>query len=614
MCGIFAVVDFVKPVSDQDLTLMERVSQRLSSRGPDSSGFWQSHCKKIALGHRRLAIIDLSPSGQQPMHDASGRYSIVFNGEIFNYRELRAQLEAHFVFRTGSDTEVIIAAWMRWGTACLNKLRGMFAFVLWDSVNRSVHVARDAFGIKPIYMRRVGSQIWIASQVKALTLVAPGLTENSAAKAGYFLWGSVPDPLTPFNEIVALTAGHAITWQAELSNQTDQTQLLTKSQDWFQFSQTFADAADVPIPDAVDVQQELRSAMLDTVQAHREADVPVGIFLSAGLDSTTLAALSCELAGAEQVQTVTLSFAEYVGTENDESVLAGTVAQELGTQHSTLQISRSDFANELSNIFTAMDQPSYDGVNTYFISKATHEAGLKVALSGLGGDELFGGYASFRQVPKLADSVPAWMQTPGKYLRQLLSGVSRGVGKPKLAGSLEYSGSYERAYQLRRGLFMPWELDQVMPRDVAVEALSTLATLPALAAIHEASSTAQTKMSLLESAWYMRHQLLRDSDWASMAHGLELRVPLVDVQLWKRILPLCVLDNPVNKRQMAMTPLRGLPASILNRPKTGFSIPVSQWLLEAESGQSDQTRSAGLRPWSVRVWERWMDSVPRYAA
>jgi asparagine synthase (glutamine-hydrolysing) len=309
-----------------------------------------------------------------------------------------------------------------------------------------------------------------------------------------------------------------------------------------------------------------------------------------------------------------LSFAEYAGTENDESKLAENLAHELGTRHSTVQISKTDFTTELPKIFAAMDQPSYDGVNTYFVSKVTRDAGLKVALSGLGGDELFGGYASFRQVPQLADSVPAWLQTPGKMVRHLLSGVASGFGLPKLAGTLEYSGSYERAYQLRRGLFMPWELDQIMSRSEVVEALSTLATLPALAAIHETSPHAHTKMALLESAWYMRHQLLRDSDWASMAHGLELRVPLVDVRLWKRILPLCLLPTPVNKRQMAMTPLHQLPEAILNRPKTGFSIPVSQWLLEAESGQSNQMQSTGLRPWSVRVWERWMESVPRYAA
>lgn len=608
MCGIFALVDFSLPVSSADMVVVERVSQQLAPRGPDAAGLWTSPSGQVVLGHRRLAIIDLSPDANQPMHQASQRYSIVFNGEIYNYRELREQLRATYPFRTSSDTEVIIAAWQHWGVACLQKLRGMFAFVLWDNELKQIHIARDSFGIKPLYLRRVGDQIWFASQVKALTLVAPGLTECNAARAGFFMWGSVPDPLTPFNEIRALPCGHVMTF--EFGQSTD-----VKAQDWFQFSNTFAVAAEVRLAPDTDMQTELRKAMLDTVQAHREADVPVGVFLSAGRDSTTLAALSCELAGATQkIQTVTLAFKEYAGTENDESVLAEMVARELGTEHTTVQVSKADFQNALPDLFSAMDQPSYDGVNTYFVSKATRQAGLKVALSGVGGDELFGGYASFSQVPMLAEKIPAWLQGPGKIVRELFCGLTANIGTPKMAGALEYSGSYERAYLLRRGLYMPWELDQVMSRHDAIEGLTKLATLPTLEAVHRATGHGQTKVSLLEAAWFMRHQLLRDSDWASMAHGLELRVPLVDAELWKQVLPLRRLTTPADKSQMALTPARTLPDAILNRPKTGFSIPISQWLLSADNDENQALPSRGLRPWSERVWERWMQSVPRYTA
>lgn len=606
MCGVYAAIDFSKALNGTDQTILNRMSLQLAPRGPDSSGQWISPCGHVALGHRRLAIVDLTPSGQQPMHDVSGRFSIVFNGEIFNYRDLRQELESGFTFRTSSDTEVIIAAWQRWGESCLKKLRGMFAFVIWDNQARVAHVARDAFGIKPIYVRRVGSQLWIASQVKALTLVAPDLTENLTAKAGFFLWGSVPDPHTPFNEIIALNAGHVISFSSDSFD-------VVKARDWFNFSQTFSDAADVKTASNLDIANDLRSAMLDTVSAHREADVSVGVFLSAGLDSTTLAALSCEIAGTNHVvQTVTLSFKEYVGTENDESILAEAVARQLGTQHTTVQISKNDFADELPKLFAAMDQPSYDGVNTYFVSKATHQAGLKVALSGLGGDELFGGYPSFRQVPKLANSLPAFLQQPGAIARYLFAGFAGRLGVPKLAGVFEYGGSFERAYLLRRALFMPWELDRIMSESQANNALSELATLPALEATHRASLNPQTKVTLLEAAWFMRHQLLRDSDWASMAHGLELRVPLVDVNLWKAVLPLRASSTPVSKKQMAMTPRRALPDVILNRPKTGFSIPVGRWLAEAENLEFGKSNSGGLRHWAHRVWERWLDSVPRY--
>lgn len=606
MCGIYGVMDFKTPIDEQARAKMAVIDRQLAPRGPDAAGVWTSSCGQVALGHRRLAIIDLSPLGEQPMHSMTGRFSIVFNGEIYNYRELRSQLQSHYAFRSNSDTEVVLAAWQCWGERCLDRLRGMFAFILWDAEQRTVHVARDPFGIKPLYLRRTGRQIWFASQVKALTALAPGLTENQAARAGYFMWGSVPDPLTPFNEIDAVPAGHMMSWHMDAPDSR-------VTRNWFEFSKTFSAAARHEIDPDADPAQMLRNAMLDTVRAHLEADVPVGVFLSAGLDSTTLTALTRELAGhGADVQTVTLGFREYAGSPADESVLAQTVARQLGTHHTTVQISRDDFSAELPQLFAAMDQPSYDGVNTYFISKVTRQAGLKVALSGLGGDELFGGYPSFRQVPRLAESVPQWTQGIGRVVRGMTAGLAASIGKPKLAGMLEFAGSYDRAYQLRRGLFMPWELAQVMDPAHVESALQRLATLDQLAEIHAPADDPGIKVSLLESAWFMRHQLLRDADWASMAHGLELRVPLVDVQLWKAVMPLRLLSKPVGKRDMALTPLQRLPDAILRRPKTGFSIPVGQWLLEAETGEPVSSPAASLRPWAQRVWERWMASVPRH--
>jgi asparagine synthase (glutamine-hydrolysing) len=591
MCGIVALFAYGPSAAPVDATELRAIRDHMAARGPDGTGEWLSPDGRVAFGHRRLSIIDLRAVADQPMAHDNGRLRIVFNGEIYNYKSLRQELigQGH-VFRTDSDTEVLLHLYDRHGADMMHRLRGMYAFALWDEARGGMLLARDPFGIKPLYIADDGGTLRIASQVKAL--LAGGRIDAApepAGHVGFFLWGNVPDPFTLYRGVRALPAGSTM-WIDRRRSQP--------AKPFFEIGRILAEAAPAPADPAARVEL-LRDALLDSVRHHLVADVPVGVFLSAGLDSTAIAGLATEL-GTTRLNTVTLGFREFAGGANDETALAELVARQRKTEHQTRWVLGRDFAEERERLLAAMDQPSIDGVNTYFVAKAAREAGLKVALSGLGGDELFGGYPSFRHVPRLVRSLSplAAIQWPGRLMRAASANVIGRMTSPKYAGLLEYGSSWGGAYLLRRSLFMPWELRDILPRELVRAGLEKLATLEQLEATAAAPRTPHGKVSALELSWYMRHQLLRDSDWAGMAHSLEIRVPFVDAELFRRIAPLLAGARPPTKRDMADTLRDKLPDPILNRAKTGFVIPVREWIL-GESGKA----SRGLRGWAQRVYE-----------
>ena len=590
MCGIAGLFAHGADAPPVDRTALAAMGERMRMRGPDGEGAWVDPAGRIGLTHRRLSIIDLSDAALQPMASADGRRAIVFNGEIYNYRSLRDELAAQGRrFVTQSDTEVLLHLYARDGAAMLDRLRGMFAFALWDADRQGILLARDGFGIKPLYYADDGRTLRFASQVKAL--IAGGgidLAPDPAGRVGFFIWGHVPEPWTTFRNIRALPAG--------MSMWIDRNGARKPVAHFDPVGEARkAEAA----PRAFDA-GELREALLDSVRHHLVADVPVGAFLSAGLDSSTLVALASEIA-TEPLSSVTLAFDEYKGTAFDEAPLAETVAAACGTDHRTCRVRGQDFRDEYARLCAAMDQPSVDGVNTYFVGKATAESGLKVALSGLGGDELFGGYDSFRQIPRMVGLLAPFGRLPavGRGFRLLSAPLLRAVTSPKYASLFEYGGSYGDAYLLRRALYLPWELPQVMDPDMAAEGWRTLDAESGLRHQVDGIGSARLKVSVLEATRYMRSQLLRDADWAGMAHSLEIRVPLVDTALFRRLAPMLAGTRPPTKRDMALTPLKPLPTALLDRPKTGFFVPVREWL----TGQSSQAAERGQRGWARRIFE-----------
>ncbi len=571
----------------------------MQHRGPDGEGVWISDNRAVGLAHRRLSIIDLSDSGAQPMVSRDGRLCVVFNGEIYNYKSLRAELEAKgYRFQSQSDTEVLLYLYAEHGTDMVHALRGMYAFAIWDENKKGLLLVRDPFGIKPLYYANDGAVFRFASQVKAL-LRSPRIdtAPDPAGHVGFLLWGSVPEPYTLYKGIRALPAGSTL-WVSDSGPRAPVS---------FFSIVTALTATDTMSPASPEEKRaHLREALLDSVQHHLVADVPVGVFLSAGLDSTTLTALAAE-SSSVSLHTTTLGFDEYRGTENDETILAGKVADRYRTTHHTFWVKREDFQSERERLLGAMDQPTIDGVNTYFVSKAAAESGLKVVISGLGGDELFGGYPSFREIPKMAGLLSPFrfMRSPGRFFRWVSAPVLKHLTSPKYAGLLEYGGTYGGAYLLRRGLFMPWELPEILGDQVTRDGWEELQPLMRLEQTIQGATSDRTKVSALEMSWYMRNQLLRDADWAGMAHSLEIRVPLVDVELTRRLAPLLTESFP-DKNDMARTPRVTLPAEILNRRKTGFSVPVREWLMQSGGRQGGER---GLRGWAMQVYNTYRDSA-----
>lgn len=592
MCGIAGIFGYDRRSAPVDRRELLAIRDAMIHRGPDSAGLWLSEDERIGLAHRRLAIIDLSPAGAQPMASADGRLRVVFNGEIYNYRALRAELEKEgCIFRSQSDTEVLLYLYAKRGEEMVHALRGMYAFAIWDVEEKTLFLARDPFGIKPLYYADDGKCIRFASQVKALRKSPRVETApDPAGHVGFYLWGSVPEPYTLYKGIRALPAGCTLRVS---------TGGLERPREFFSLPKVFAEAEAAHSrlrPD--EVGEALASALRDTVRHHLVADVPVAVFLSAGLDSTTLATLANQEA-ATPLRTITLGFREYIGTENDETVLAEAVARQLGTVHRTRWITRADFEAERERILAAMDQPTIDGVNTYFVSQAAAEAGIKVAISGLGGDELFAGYPSFQDIPRMVRLFSPFRALPalGRMFRLVAGPLLKRFTSPKYAGLLEYGGTYSGAYLLRRGLFMPWELPQLLDADMVRDGWRELQPLVRLEETLAGIATDRFKVSALELSWYMRNQLLRDADWASMAHSLEIRVPLVDIELVRRLAPLLAVTL-LDKHCVARTLRVPLLSEVLHRRKTGFSVPVREWLILC---RSRQIKARGLRGWAREV-------------
>ncbi|MCH2173819.1 asparagine synthase (glutamine-hydrolyzing) [Myxococcota bacterium] len=541
----------------------------MEHRGPDDAGLWISDDSRTGLGHRRLSIIDLSESGQQPMTDASGRWRLVFNGEIYNFHDLRRELEeAGYEFHSTSDTEVVLHGFRAWGVGVLDRLRGMFAFALHDSEKRETLLARDPLGIKPLYVLDDGKRLLFASEVQALRSVCDAGDLDPEALASYLLWGSIAPPRTLYTRIRALPAG---SW---LRVSDDRVEGPTA---YFALEDCFGRSEDM---DEEESAEALRNALIDSTRHHLVSDVPVGAFLSGGVDSSALVGLMTA-GGTASVRTVTLALDD---ASLDESALARQAAQQYGTDHREIPIRIDEIRERMPQAVRALDQPSVDGVNTYFVSEAAVRAGLKVAVSGVGGDELFGGYGTFSSIPRI-NRIHRWL-CPVPPFQPLLDGASalidtlpRSSRASRLSLMLRYGGSPTGAYTAARAIQTPSEVRTLLSPQLAdaVEAADPARELTARLAANAVPEP--ERVSALEFRQYLQTQLLRDTDAVSMRHSLEVRTPLVD-----RDLLLAVARVPAHhrlagpaKRRLREAPSPPVPETLWNRQKQGFTLPFDAW-------------------------------------
>ncbi len=607
MCGINGLFAYNPSGPLIDSEELIRTRDHMAARGPDGCGLWISQNQCVGLGHRRLAIIDLSERAAQPMSLTNGSLQITFNGEIYNYKELRKHLSAYgVIFRSQSDTEVLLHLYQKYGEAMVYHLRGMFAFAIWDELKNELFLARDPYGIKPLYYSDDGHTFRFASQVKAL--IAGGAISREpdpAGVVGFLQWGSVPEPGTIYQQIQSLPAGHTV----KISRNG-----ATPSKSYWSLAHTLEQACEEAekIPRGEEPEY-VRNVLFDSVKTHLVADVPVGAFLSGGLDSSTLVGLAKEASG-NFLEALTLTFTDFEGGMFDEAPLARSTAQHLGVKHEVRAFTVREVEKDLPRFFAAMDQPTVDALNTWFISSAAKQNGLKVILSGLGGDELLGGYPTFDRIPERVRrlAIPSRIPLSGFVFRNLYSFCAMFYKRlgAKNAGLLAYGGTYEGAYYLERGIYMPWELTHVLDPDFAKQGLLRLCRLDTDQSLpSNGRLNPFAKVMLLESSYYMRNQLLRDIDWAGMAHSLEIRIPFVDTQVTEKIAGLAATGR-LGKAKAILSKMvsKGLPQKVLTHPKTGFSVPLGKWLCESKEFEAWK-RIPFLRRANVHDNNRWAYTV-----
>jgi asparagine synthase (glutamine-hydrolysing) len=633
MCGIVGILARSTSVAAE---LLERSTASLAHRGPDDSGTMiiresSPNPVEIGLGNRRLAILDLSPRGHQPMRDPDTGNWIVYNGEIYNFRQVRRTLESlGTTFQSDSDTEVLLKAYGKWGGDCLRELRGMFAFAIWDARRHRLFLARDPMGIKPLYYGSFGDYFLFASEIR--TLLGTGLVPRQLDPAGlanYLTFGSPCDPITLIRGVSVLRPGHFLVWENGNLHETMYWDLVEP--------QDGTAVASGPGPaDRTRLEQELGATVCESVRMQTVSDVPVGVFLSGGIDSSSLVGILSR--SGLQLETFSIVFREADYSEAEYSRL---IARKFGTEHHEILCSQHDVLEALPAAIAAMDQPTIDGFNTYFVSRETRAAGIKVALSGLGGDELFAGYSSFTTVPRMERFVRYWrhlpdvLKTPLADIFALLS--SDTDQNRKLAALARANGGVLHPYFLARMLFTATQ------RDCLTAACDEQAAERSQVSLQENLNRTRAldpvnRVSYLETRCYMLNTLLRDSDTMSMAHGLELRVPLIDHRLAEKLFALpgdWKLDGHTPKPLLVAALQGQLPDEIVHRRKRGFALPFEHWLRDELRSQVNQTlenmadgplasvldaravlgvwqdflrgRTSWSRPWALYILQRWCE-------
>jgi asparagine synthase (glutamine-hydrolysing) len=616
MCGIFGIIGHNARVPGD---VLERATKSLAHRGPDDSGTVIVRDAgrqevEIGMGNRRLAILDLSPLGHQPMNDPATGNWIVYNGEVYNFREVRAKLERERVHFSGhSDTEVILQAYGQWGEKCLEEFRGMFAFAIWDAQRHRLFVARDPMGIKPVYYYVSDRYFIFSSEVR--TLLGTGLVPRAIDSAGlvsYLSFGSLYDPTTLIQGVSSLPAACYLTWEQGQ---------LKLTQYWDLVDSSPGEDRDAP-PASAEERNTLESqvaAILDeSVRMQLVSDVPVGVFLSGGIDSSALVGVLSR--NGVQASTFSIVFRE---AEYSEAEFSRAIAQHFRTDHHEITVSQEDFFGSIFPAIHAMDLPTIDGINTYFVSERTRAAGVKVALSGLGGDEMFAGYSSFRDVPRMEWFAEAWGHIP-KTLRnpvtEMFAAFAPSSDQSRKLIALGRNGKrILHPYFLSRMLFTPERRDELLATkgDSAV-------CIRSAQSLRQALSRAQSldpvnRVSYLEARCYMLNTLLRDSDFMSMAHGLEVRVPLIDHQLSRRVLALpgSWKLNAGTPKPLLVKALGGeLPEKVVHRPKRGFTLPFEHWLRDVLRPVVEQSLSRMgdgalgsliSQPAARRVWQDFLE-------
>lgn len=609
MCGICGWYEARAEGARASSEPLLEMLRAMRPRGPDDAGHAEVSPHdggRWRLGACRLAILDLSLAGHQPMHDAVSGNWLVYNGEIFNFRELRKELETQgCTFRSSGDTEVLLEGYRVWGEGAIGRLRGMFAFAIWDHRQQMLLLVRDRLGVKPLYYWQQPGRFLFASELRAL--LASGFVARNLDATGldsFLKFGAVQEPATLVRDVRLLGAGHLLRWRKGR----------------VECERYWSLPSGPPAVNGSDAErarrvEEAREALGEAVRLRLVSDVPLGVFLSGGLDSSVVAGLAAETGNA--IQTFNITFSEKPFAEG---IKARRVAEHIGAEHHELTFSEQDLIAALPEALEAMDQPTVDGINTYFVSRLTKQAGVTVALSGLGGDELFAGYRSFRLVPRLEQFerwTPPWARALAGSL--LDSRPLRRGGDVKLSAWLQGEDGYAHPFYVSRLVLTPRRVARLLQPEWLLGVDFGL-----FAAGHEATRKllagydAVNRVSCLEVTSYLRNTLLRDTDCMSMANSLEVRVPLIDQVVTEQVLRMpgaWKLSRRQRKPLLIAALERPLPEEILHQPKRGFEFPWELWLrgqlraeVERTLAEPGPALAAVLRWEGVReLWKEFLE-------
>lgn len=556
MCRIAGIVDKSLPIEKLE-SMVKEMCRVLQHGGPDDEGIYSSPADNLVLGNRRLALLDLSGAGHQPMSYGNGSLHITYNGELYNFPNLKKELiQKGYSFISNSDTEVILASFSEWGTKAFEKFNGMFAFALLDSQHSTLYLVRDAAGIKPLYYAVNNDQLVFGSEIKAFRSISNLQAENLHWPIYMMAYGHLPEPVTPLQYVTPLAKGTFLEYN--LHDSTSNISTYNK----FSYS--------VGIKDKTAAISLITECLPNAVKRHLLSDAPIGVFLSGGIDSSIIALLANKKTNS-QLNTLSLYFSE---NQYSEKKYQDMVLQRLSCVHHQHLLSEQEFHQYLPKILSSMDIPSTDGINTWFISKYAKEIGLKAVLSGVGGDELFGGYPSFKRM----NNVNMLEKLPKKILMNTAFILNK---KLRRLSYLSLGGAKGK-YLFLRGHFIPVEIARQLDVEES-QVWEILNEQPQLDNINSLSSFDQA--GWMEMNLYMQNQLLRDSDVMSMSHGVEIRVPFLDKEFIKLSLQIqsSIKQEGVFSKQLLIDSFKDiLPEPIWNRSKMGFSFPFKEWFAKDE--------------------------------
>lgn len=605
MCGITGIVSQAL-TSEKREGIVRGMNDRLAHRGSDSDGLWSGD--SVCLGHRRLSIIDLSCESNQPFFSNDKRYVIVYNGELYNYKDLKLELqrsafgtaEQPYFFKTNSDTEVILAAFIRWGSKCLQFFNGMYAFAIYDTQEKKLFIARDRIGVKPLYYYYGDEGFIFASEIRPL--IHSGIKSfelNKEVLAEYFMYQTVLAPNTMVKGIKMLMPGHYMEIEKEKVSISE----------YYSVNKISRESENLTYQQVCSKVNELLAL---SVQQRLVADVPFGAFLSGGIDSSAVVGLMSKVS-SEQIQTFNISFDE---SEFSESHYAQIIAKKYNTKHHEIKLTPADFLKQLPEALSAMDHPSGDGPNTYIVSKATKEAGVTMALSGIGGDELFAGYDVFKRMSELNKKV--WLNALPLFVRKtggaIIKAKKNTVGGHKIAELLSQPDiNFKTAYPLNRTVFTRKELSSLLKSSDPFKEINKIVSGATQIKDHLLST-----VSICEINTYLQNTLLRDTDQMSMAVALEVREPFLDYKLIDFVLSVNDEFKFPHTPKKLLTDSLGdlLPPEIVNRPKMGFTLPWQHWLKNdlktfCEKSIEELSSRDFCQPGAITdLWQRFLKNDP----